>query len=156
MWNAALVVSKHLNVKRTCLCRLFCLKLSAKLGVNSRPVAVRSPPSTSALLHWARPGQWARSAFSATSSSYLSGLACFSQPVTQHWQSENTSQLPFRKPVVYFPILTKKWMVFTTRLNQLTADVSVHLLIKCRNVQKYFLLLVADCPLVSHNTFIDL
>lgn len=105
IWDAAIVVWKLLNARHkantTGLLLLAQEETQMKQTFKAFCVAV-SPPSTAPQLRWARPGSGRDQAFSATSSSYRSGLAGFLTATNITLESENATQLPLQQPVVLF------------------------------------------------------
>lgn len=94
-----------------------------------RPVALRSPPS--AHRSSAGPGparRWARSAFSATSSSYSSGLAGF---------TASNVTLAKWKPVFYFRSTRKKLLNVATEGSARLQTFRCTCLIHFRNMQQF-------------------
>lgn len=111
IWDAAIVVWKRLNARHkanTTRLLLFAQEeTQMKQKFKACCVAV-SPPSTAPQLRWARPGSGRDQAFSATSSSYRSGLAGFLTATNITLESENATQLPLQQPVVLLFFLFKE------------------------------------------------
>ena len=134
IWDAAIVGWKRLNARyqanTTGLLLLAQEETQMKQTFKACCVAVSPPPPTAPQLRWARPGSGRDQAFSATSSSYRSGLAGFLTATNITLKSENATQIPLQQPVVLFGVFLFFFFLrerneddFTTGLNQFSLPV---------------------------------